>query len=65
VRRTAPDGVVARIIYDGDDLLIEDRSDGTRAEYTFYPGTDDPHSVLKDGVPYYYLRHSRRTWWGW
>lgn len=57
IRRTAPDGVVAQIVYDGPDLLIEDRSDGSREEYTFYPGIDDPHSVVKDGVLYYYLRH--------
>ncbi|MBI3792519.1 MAG: RHS repeat-associated core domain-containing protein [Gemmatimonadetes bacterium] len=52
-------GTVTNYILDGDVLLAEtDASLNPSREYTYYPGTDQPHSVLVGGVngaKYYYL----------
>jgi RHS repeat-associated protein len=49
---------VTRFLYEGDDLLMELDSNGAPvAEYTYYPGTDRPHSLRRrekaDSVFYY------------
>jgi RHS repeat-associated protein len=49
---------VTHFLYEGDDLLMELDSNGAPvAEYTYYPGTDRPHSLRRrekaDSVFYY------------
>lgn len=43
-------------LYDGDDVLLDLVAlDGSvAAEYTYYPGTDQVHSVFRNGVRHYY-----------
>jgi RHS repeat-associated protein len=56
VRRTQG-STTMRMLYDGDDLLMDlDASGNPLREYTYYPGIDDPHSVYKPGTggAYYY-----------
>lgn len=56
VRRTQG-STTTRMLYDGDDLLMDlDASGNPLREYTYYPGIDDPHSVYKPGTggAYYY-----------
>jgi RHS repeat-associated protein len=56
VRKTGPSGM-ARYLWDGDDLFAEVDATGNRvAEYTYYPGIDQPHSMRRSGGGqlYYY-----------
>jgi len=47
-------GVRTYFLWAGDHLLAEIRQDGTvKAEYSYYPGPDNPHAVIVDGVKYY------------
>lgn len=49
VRKTSATQTV-RYIWDGDDLLAEVNSGGTRlVEYVYYPGVDRPHSMRRNG----------------
>ncbi|HEU0014572.1 MAG TPA: RHS repeat-associated core domain-containing protein, partial [Longimicrobium sp.] len=41
-------------VYDGDDLLLQRDAYGGMLEFTFYPGTDRPHSTRQNGQTYYY-----------
>lgn len=56
VSKQRPDGWSSEYyVYDGDDVLLDLFWDGSvAAEYTYYPGTDQVHSVLKGGARYYY-----------
>jgi RHS repeat-associated protein len=55
VSRTAPNGAVTQYLYDADNLLMElDANGAPVAEYTYYPGVDNPHSVRRGGSMYYY-----------
>ncbi|HEX6041486.1 RHS repeat-associated core domain-containing protein [Longimicrobium sp.] len=62
VKRTdASTGAVTHFIYDGDDLALEvDGAGNLVREYTYYPGTDRPHSMRQwangaGGAVYYYV----------
>jgi len=49
VRKTSSTGTV-RYVWDGDDLLAELDGGGNRlAEYTYYPGVDQIHSMRRGG----------------
>ncbi len=55
VRKTV-NGVSKRYLWDGDDLIVElGASWSPDLEYTYFPGTDNPHSVRTAGgsVAYY------------
>ncbi|HEU4457319.1 MAG TPA: RHS repeat-associated core domain-containing protein, partial [Longimicrobium sp.] len=55
VRKSLPNGTAERYVYDGDDLLLQlDASGAVAAEYTYWPGVDRVHSVIRGGVQYYY-----------
>lgn len=55
MRMITPAGVATLYVYDGDDLLLElDAAGAVVAKYTYYPGVDDPHSVVRGGTTYYY-----------
>ena len=57
VRKTV-NGVTTGYLYDGEDLLMELNGAGNAVlEYTYYPGTDRPHSVRRssDGAMFYYV----------
>ncbi len=52
--------VTTRFLWDGDALLMDLDSAGNRvAEYTYYPGVDNPHSVLRHDrgdTTFYYVK---------
>ena len=52
--------LTTRHLWDGDALLMDLDSAGNRlAEYTYYPGADNPHSVLRHDrgdTTYYYVK---------
>jgi len=52
--------VTTRFLWDADALLMDLDSAGNRvAEYTYYPGTDNPHSVLRHDqgdTTFYYVK---------
>lgn len=41
-------------LYDGGNLLLEYSGNGVQAKYTYYPGSSQPHSVVRGGQTYYY-----------
>lgn len=42
-------------LYDGGgNLLLEYDASGVQAKYTYYPGSDVPHSVVRGSTPYYF-----------
>ncbi|MGH7663738.1 MAG: RHS repeat-associated core domain-containing protein [Gemmatimonadaceae bacterium] len=50
--------MTTRYLHDGDDLVMElDAAGNPVREYTYYPGTDRPHSVKRssDGAIFYYV----------
>jgi RHS repeat-associated protein len=56
VRKSTPSST-SRYVWNDDDLLAEVDSNGNRiVEYTYYPGTDQPHSERRGGTTYYYLQ---------
>jgi RHS repeat-associated protein len=59
VRKTAS-GITTRFLWDGGALLMDLDSAGNRvAEYTYYPGADNPHSVLRHDrgdTTFYYVK---------
>ncbi len=59
IRKSTPSGT-SRYLWDGDALMMVLDSLGNRvAEYTYYPGTDNPHSVRRHDLgdlTYYYIR---------
>jgi len=59
VRKSTPTGT-SRYLWDGDALVMQLDSLGNRvAEYTYFPGTDNPESVLRHDrgdTTYYYLQ---------
>lgn len=55
VRRWTPTAT-SRYIWDGDDLVAEVDGSGNRvAEYTYYPGIDQPHSQRRGTATTYYI----------
>lgn len=53
--RKATNLATTQFIYDGNDQFAElNGSGGVLAEYTYYPGIDQPHSMRRNGVNYYY-----------
>lgn len=49
------DSDTIQYLYDDEDLFMElDGGGSTLREYTYYPGTDRPHSVRTGGQTYYY-----------
>ncbi len=55
VRRTTNAGT-ARYVYDGSQIALEvDGSGNVVAEYSYFPGVDQPHTVKRGGSVYYYL----------
>ena len=55
IRKTGPGGTINYLL-DGGVLIAElDNSWLPIREYSYYPGTDRPHSVRKAGQVYYYL----------
>ena len=54
VRKTVG-ATATRYLHDGDDLFMELNNDGSvAAEYAFWPGIDQPHSVSRAGQTYYF-----------
>jgi RHS repeat-associated protein len=55
VRKTV-NGVTTHYLWDGAHIAAElDAAGNVVAEYTWYPGTDEPYSVRRGGQRYYYL----------
>jgi RHS repeat-associated protein len=55
IRREDQDGNERTYVYDGDDILLDlDENGAVVAEYTYFPGTDQVHSVLSAGGRFYY-----------
>jgi RHS repeat-associated protein len=53
VKKTNTTGAV-QYVWDGDQLILEADGSGTTLQtYTYYPGTDQLHSVTAGGVTYY------------
>ena len=51
------DGVVTNYLVVGDQVFMElDASHAIVAEYTYYPGSDTPHSMRRGGKMYYYAQ---------
>jgi len=49
-------GVVTRFIYDGDQILLEKDGSGTViAQYTYGPGIDEPLTMTRNNITYYYF----------
>lgn len=42
-------------LYDADHILLESESSGLVTEYTYYPGTDRPHSIRRGSTVHYYM----------
>ncbi len=56
VRKTVG-GVSTRYLLDGDRVLVElDHSWSPVAKYSYYPGADRPHAMLRDNKRYYYAQ---------
>ena len=48
-------GVVTKYLYDNEDIVLEyDGTGAVAARYTHGPGIDEPLSIVKGGVRYYY-----------
>jgi RHS repeat-associated protein len=56
VRKTV-EGVTTRYVYDGDHIAMELDAAGTTvlAQYSYYPGVDQPHTMKRLGSVYYFL----------
>ncbi len=55
VRKTSAAGTT-RYVYDGSQIALEvDGSGNVVAEYSYFPGVDQPHTVKRGGSVYYYL----------
>lgn len=50
-------GETTQYVYAGDDVQLElDGAENVEARYSYLPGTDRPHSVVRTGSTYYYAR---------
>ncbi len=55
VRRATSAGTT-RYVYDGAHVALElDGAGGVVAQYSYFPGVDQPHTVKRGGSVYYYL----------
>jgi RHS repeat-associated protein len=62
VRKTLASGTAEHYVYDEDDPLLDLSGTGSvLAEYTYYPGTDLAHSVLRGTTRYYYATDDQGT----
>jgi len=56
VRKTV-NGVSTRYLLDGDQVIAELGADWTpSAKYTYYPGVDRPHAMVRNGTAFYYTQ---------
>ncbi len=56
VRKTV-NGTATRYLVDGDQVLVElDNAWAPAAKYSYYPGVDRPHSMIRGGQRYYYTQ---------
>ncbi len=54
--RRATNAGTTRYVYDGSHVALElDGSGNVVAQYSYFPGVDQPHSVKRGGSVYYYL----------